>query len=192
MKILKKEIIFLIFLILSVFAVYGKSVFFDFVGLDDDILITNNINYISNVKNIPNFFITSCYYSDQYLYYRPVLNISFAMDALILGANPKIYHFTNIILFILSIYLIYLFLLKLNLDSNILKFICILTAVHPIFVSSVVWVPARNDTLLVIFIMASFINFINYLKQNKTKYFVLYFLFFTIALFDLPPESSAI
>ena len=180
MKILKKEIIFLIFLTVSVFAVYGKSIFFNFVDLDDDILITSNINYISNIHNVPKFFITSCYYSDQYLYYRPVLNISFAIDAMILRADPKIYHFTNIILFILSIYLFYLFLLKLNIDRTILKFVCLLTAVHPI---CVVWVPARNDTLLVVFIMLSFINFINFLEQNKIRYLFFYSLFFTVALF---------
>ncbi|MEA5001293.1 MAG: glycosyltransferase family 39 protein [Endomicrobiaceae bacterium] len=183
MKILKKEIIFLIFLTVSVFAVYGKSIFFNFVDLDDDILITSNINYISNIHNVPKFFITSCYYSDQYLYYRPVLNISFAIDAMILRADPKIYHFTNIILFILSIYLFYLFLLKLNIDRTILKFVCLLTAVHPIFASCVVWVLARNDTLLVVFIMLSFINFINFLEQNKIRYLFFYSLFFTVALF---------
>ncbi|MDD2524090.1 MAG: glycosyltransferase family 39 protein [Endomicrobiaceae bacterium] len=183
MKILKKEIVFVIILILSVFAIYGKSIFFNFVELDEDILITNNINYISDVKNVPKFFVTSCYYSDQYIYYRPILNISFAIDAMILRDNPKIYHFTNIILFILSIYFIYLFLSKLKLNRDILKWVCLLMAVHPIFISCVVWVPARNDTLLVIFLMVSFINLINYLEQNRLKYLILYLLFFTIALF---------
>jgi tetratricopeptide (TPR) repeat protein len=79
----------------------------------------------------------------------------------------------------------YVFLskLKLTLNKNILKCICILISVHPIFVSSVVWVSARNDTLLVVFLMLSLINLVNYLEQNRFKHLILYTLFFTIALF---------
>ncbi|MDD3065634.1 MAG: glycosyltransferase family 39 protein [Endomicrobiaceae bacterium] len=184
-KFLYSNLFFLFFLALSVFAVYGKSISFEFISLDDDILILNNIDYISNIKNIPNFFTNSCYYSDNYYYYRPILTLSFSVESMFFGPNPKIYHLTNMILFILSIYLMYVFLskLKLTLNKNILKCICILMSVHPIFTSSIVWVSARNDTLLVAFLMLSLINLVNYLEQNRFKHLILYTLFFTIALF---------
>lgn len=184
-KFLYSNLFFLIFLTISVFAVYGKSISFEFISLDDDTLILNNIDYISNVKNIPKFFTTSCYYSDSYYYYRPILTLTFSIEATFFGSNPKIYHLTNIILFILSIYLMYVFLskLKLTLNKDILKCICILILVHPIFTSSIVWISARNDTLLLVFLMVSLINLVNYLEQNRLKYLIICILFFTIALF---------
>ena len=39
-------------------------------------------------------------------------------ETLLFGFNPKVYHSTNIILFILSIWLMYVFLLKLNFNKN--------------------------------------------------------------------------
>ncbi len=182
-KILKKEIVFIVILIISVFVIYGKSIWFDFVGLDDDLLIRDNIQYISNIQNIPKFFINSCYYSNDYFYYRPVLNLSFAVEAVLFGNNAKIYHFTNILLFVSAVYLIYVFLSGLKLNKNILKCVILLTAVHPAFTSSAVWIAARNDTLLIIFSMLCLNSLVNYINKDKLKYLVSYTLFFAISLF---------
>lgn len=186
MKIIKKilgtNLAFLIILTVVVFAIYGKSINYEFVKHDEDRLITANIKFISNIRNIPKLFLTSCYYSDIGLYYRPILNLSFSIESILFRYNPKVYHLSNIILFILSIYLMYVFLSRLKQNSVILKFICLLIAVHPMFSSTVVWVPARNDTLLIIFMCLSFINLINYLNYNKITNLLLFLLFFTLSL----------
>lgn len=186
---IKTKLFFFIILSLTVFLLYGKSVNYDFVSIDEDSLIVNNIQYLSNLKNIPYFFTSSCYLSNTSLYYRPVLTTSFAIEASLFGLKTKIFHFTNIVLFILAIYLMYVFLLTFELNNTILKFCCLIIAVHPVFMSTVVWVPSRNDTLLAIFLFLSFIFFIKYLKQNKTIFLFYYFLFFTISLFT---KESAI
>ncbi|MDD2523313.1 MAG: glycosyltransferase family 39 protein [Endomicrobiia bacterium] len=174
---------FFILITIIVFTLYGKSISFDFTYHDDDTLIINNVNYLSNIKNIPNLFLTSCYLSNNSFYYRPILNVSFATEIILFGLNTKIFHLTNIILFIFTIFLIYFFLSKLKLNKNILKFVCLIIAVHPVLTSCIVWIPGRNDTLLTIFICLSLINFVNYLDQNKIKFLLLHYLFFTIALF---------
>lgn len=174
---------FLLLLSITVFLLYGKSINFDFTYHDDDILIINNTKFLSEAKNIPHLFFTSCYLSNNSFYYRPVLNLSFAAETIFFGSSPKIYHFTNIIFFILALYSSYLLLVKLKFDKNILKFIFLLMAAHPIFVSCIAWIPGRNDTLLTAFICLAFINFLSFIEQNKTKYLLLHCLFFTLALF---------
>ncbi|MDD5021574.1 MAG: tetratricopeptide repeat protein [Endomicrobiaceae bacterium] len=174
---------FLIILTAIVFAVYGKTINYEFTNHDDSVLITRNINFITELKNIPKLFITSCYYSGDFPYYRPTLTLSFAIESIIFGNNTKVYHLSNIILFILSIYLMYIFLTQLRQNSTILKFICLLIAVHPMFSSTVAWIPARNDTLLIIFICLSFINLINYLNYRKNTNILLFFLFYSLSLF---------
>ena len=185
----KTKLFFFILLTLIVFLLYGKSINYEFVSLDEDSLVVNNIQYLSDLKNIPYFFTSSCYLSNTSLYYRPVLTTSFAIEASLFGLNTRAYHFTNIVLFIFAIYLMYVFLLNFKLNNNLLKFFCLIIAVHPIFTSTVVWVPSRNDTLLAIFLFLSFIFFIKYLKQNKIIFLFSYFIFITLSLFT---KESAI
>ena len=182
-KFLKSNLFFLTIIIVIVFCIYGKAINFGLTNIDDTTFTIKNINFVSNIKNFPKFFLTDCYFGKQTQYYRPVLNISFAIEAILFKNNFKVFHTTNILLFIFSLYLIFLFLSKLNLNTNILKFLIILFAVHPICSSVPVWLPSRNDTLLTIFFMVSLISFINYLKTNKNIFLCIHLLFFTIALF---------
>ena len=182
-KFFKTNISFLILLIIVVFSLYGKSIWFDLTELDDDILIAKNINFISNYKNIPKLFTTSAFYNNTTLYYRPVLSLSFAIESFFVRDNLKFYHVTNIILFILSLYLFYLFCLELKLNSIITKFVLLIIAVHPMFVSVVVWIPGRNDSLLTFFFVLSFMFFIRYVNTQKVKYVILFYLFFVLSLF---------
>jgi len=179
----KTNISFLILLIIVVFCLYGKSICFDLTGLDDDILITKNINFISNYKNIPKLFTTSAFYNNTTLYYRPVLSLSFAIESFFVRDNLKFYHITNIILFILSLYLFYLFCLELKLNSKVTKVVLLIVAVHPMFSSVVVWLPGRNDSLLTVFFVLSFIFFMRYVNTQKIKYAILFYLFFVLSLF---------
>ncbi len=82
----------------------------------------------------------------------------------------------------------YVFLIKIKLNNTILKFVILLIAVHPVFTSSVVWIPARNDTLLAVFMYTSFIFFIDYLETKSTKDMLLYILFLMLSL--LTKESA--
>lgn len=187
---LSTNLAFLIILTAVVFTIYGKSINYELTKYDDDTLITRNINFIAEIGNIPKLFTTSCYYSNNYTYYRPILTLSFAIEAITFGNNIKIYHLSNIILFIISIYLIYFFLALLRQNTAILKFICLIVAVNPLFSSNVAWIPARNDTLLIIFLCLSFINLINYLKNNTNISLFLFSMCFGLALFT--KETSLI
>ena len=182
-KILKSNLFFFFVLFSIIFILYGKSVNYNYINYDDVSLIQDKILLLSDIKNIPKLFTTSCFYSKQFQYYRPVLTLSFAIETVIFGENIFVYHLTNIVLFLLSLWLMYVFLCKLNLNETILKFLILLISVHPILTSCVAWIPARNDTLLIVFLMSSFIFFIKYLNSNRKKFMVLSFIFFSLALF---------
>ncbi len=181
-RFLRTDTAFFIILAAVVFIIYGKTINYQFTNHDDYTLITQNINFISDFKNIPKLFTTSCYYSNDYQYYRPILTLSFTLETIFFKTNPKIYHFMNILLFICAVYLTYMLLLKLKFNNITLKFLCLLMAVHPAFASCVAWLPARNDVLLMIFSMLGFISLINYLRQNRLYQLIAFILFFFCAL----------
>jgi tetratricopeptide (TPR) repeat protein len=182
-KFWKSNLAFFIILTAVVFIIYGKTINYEFTKYDDDALITRNISFIANPTNIPELFKTSCFYKKNYVYYRPILTLSFAIETILFGNNTKIFHLSNIILFILSIYLMYVFISRLKQNPVILKFVCLLIAVHPIFSSTVAWIPARNDTLLLIFTFLSFINLAQYIKSYSNLNLFFFIVTFSIALF---------
>lgn len=183
-KFFKSNLFFFILLFSVVFVVYGKAVNFGLTNLDDDTLTQRKAKHISNLKNIPQFFLTDCYFGKKTQYYRPILTISFSVESFVFGDNLKIYHTTNILLYIIALFIIFIFLSELHFNKTILKFLILIFAVHPILSSVPVWIPARNDTLLTIFFLSSLITFINYIKTNNTKYLIMHFLFFSLALFS--------
>lgn len=186
----KTNLFFLIILTVVVFVIYGQSINYELTNIDDDYLVKQNITYISNIKNIPKFFTESCYYSKEFPYYRPILSLSFATEAIFFGYNLKITHTANTIYFILSIFCIFLLVSKLKFNTSIVKFICLLVAVHPILMSCPVWIPARNDTLLVIFFTLTLISFIEFIETNNIKNLVWFIFLFTLSIFT--KETSLI
>ena len=178
----KTNIFFFVLITIVISCVYFKSINYDLLDLDDKWLINDHLDFLTEYKNIPKLFVKDVYYQNAYLCYRPILNLSFMTETLIFGFNPKVYHTTNIILFILSIWLMYMFVLKLNFNKNVLKVIFLLLAVHPILSSVSVWVAGRNDSLLAIFAMLSLINFVSYLQKNNFFNFIMTILFFTISI----------
>jgi len=167
------------------FILYFQAFFFDFSYLDDNVLILDNQFFLNNLANIFQSFRVDVFhlFNNSAYYYRPLLTISFLFDYQIGGASPFIYHFTNVALHILTACLLFIFLKKLDYKKDLAFLFSIIFLVHPVLTQAVAWIPGRNDSLLAVFILSSFIFFIKYLKEEKIKNFVLSLLFFSFALF---------
>lgn len=173
-----------VFLILTIviFSLYGKTLFFDWTYLDDDVLILDKQDYLkfSNIKNI---FSNSVFGNTADIGYRPILNISFLLDKYLYGLNPIGYHLTNILIFLFSVFFIYL-IFSYKHDRLLSLFICIFISVHPILEGIVSWIPGRNDSLLVLFAAISFCLFYLYIKTNKKYYLSLHIICLLLCLFS--------
>jgi hypothetical protein len=55
--------------------------------------------------------------------------------------------------------------------------------VHPVLTETVAWIPGRNDSLLGVFALASFIYFLEYLERGRWGHYAGHILFFVLALF---------
>lgn len=171
---------FLIFII--GFLLYSQTLFFDFTYLDDNVLIIDNQEIISNLKNIPTIFSADAFFSGTNFYYRPFLNLSLMLDAHLGGVNPVVYHFSNIFLHIIAVWLVFILLKKIINKKSLAFFLSLVFLVHPALTQAVAWVPGRNDSLLAIFILASFICLLNFLSRSRPVNLIGYALFFLIAL----------
>ncbi|MCL2335624.1 MAG: glycosyltransferase family 39 protein, partial [Endomicrobia bacterium] len=167
----EKHKTFLAFFLLAVavLAVYGRSVKYDFVYCDDDGLVISNYGFMSDFKNIPEFFRKSVFNSAADNYYRPAMTLSFWADAVVFGKNPFGYRLTNILLHIAAVFLVYVLLARLKFGAKFAFLFALLFAVHPAFAQTVAWIPGRNDSLLAVFAVASMLFLLDYFQDGKKK-----------------------
>ena len=179
------------FIILSIFIFlfYARTLSYEYIGLDDTTLIESNFPFIKKISNLPLAFEKHVMYTEGVLdkekdYYRPMLTLSFMLDAQISGSSkPKWYHFSNILYHILACLLLYNFLSKLKVKPLAAFILTLLFSVHPVVDQAVAWVPGRNDTLLAIFVLTCFIYLFRYLESKQSKYLNWHLFFFACALF---------
>jgi hypothetical protein len=178
----------LVVIVLS-FIVYGKALKFGFNYLDDSILVIDNYKLNSDYGNIPKAFSQHIFKVEgqadrSHDYYRPLMTLSFMFDAHMAGSPaPYFYHFTNLLLHILTGILLLIFFKKFGIAPFPSFMLCLFFLVHPALAQAVAWIPGRNDSLLAIFVLGAFIFLLRYLEEKKTYLLVLHVLMFVLGLF---------
>ncbi|HNW97549.1 MAG TPA: tetratricopeptide repeat protein [Bacteroidales bacterium] len=163
---------------------YIQTLNFGFTYFDDDGIIINNIGFLDNFKNISKAFYTDAFVTGISAFYRPLQTLSFMTDMLLSGGNNAwMYHFTNILFFGFISFMIYQILKKFSISSSLVLLATLIYCVHPLFVSSVAWLPARGDLQLMFFSLLSFLFLIKFLNERKNIFLFIHWLAFSIALF---------
>lgn len=172
---------YFIFFVLG-FLLYGQSLFFNFTYLDDQALILDNAPILSEIKNVGAIFTDDVFLSQPKFYYRPLLNISLMLDFFVAGALPTIFHLTNIILHLLAVSLLFLLFCRLNYRKILAFFLALFFLFQPVLTQAVAWIPGRNDSLLTVFVLASFLSFLAFREQARLRSYLAYFVFLLAAL----------
>jgi protein O-mannosyl-transferase len=188
---LSKKQIYLIIICISII-LYGKSIFFDYTHMDDMQLLVMNQTFIGNIENLPKLFTRDVFISlaNPHTYYRPLLNLVFMLEAQVANDNPLLYHITNILLHISCSLLVYTLFQHLRFSNMLSALAALMFCVHPLHTSAVAWIPGRNDTLLTLFVLISFLFFLRAEETNRGATFALHILFFFFAL--LVKESAIV
>ena len=154
-----------IILALVVFGLYGKSITYDWQYLDDDVLILEKQDYLK-LSNIKTMFTDTFFGVPGDTGYRPLLNVSFAIDSTFSGLNPTAYHISNILIFLFAVFSIYLlFSYKNNKVWSL--FFSLIIAVNPLLCAVVCRPVDRSDSLLTLFSVLSFYFLIKFLESQQ-------------------------
>src|SRR5439155_12553265 len=156
-----------LYVALAVVAVYATAPSFKFIGFDDTEILKQRYFIIGDLSKIKLAFATDAFLGTNGSFYRPLQTVSFMLDALIGGPKPFIYHFTNLVLCIVSSLCVFWLLLTLGYQRLSSLLLALLFALHPMFVPMVAWVPTRGDLLLTIFVIVSFVLFIKSFLANR-------------------------
>jgi len=87
-------------IVVVICAVYSQAVRFDFLSYDDYDLISQNTDYLGNLRNLAASFTTHVFstHRAESAYYRPLLLVSFIIDYRLWGLNPFGFHLVNVLL----------------------------------------------------------------------------------------------
>lgn len=168
--------------------IYGKSVNYEYV-IDDKLFFVNNKDVDNGFSSLKKIF-TSSYLSgvgEKSNIYRPVPLLSFIVTKEIFGNTPKTQHFTNILIWFLSLVLLLYFLrlfLKERANDWEIFFIVLFYSLLPLNVEPIANIKGRDDLLSLLF---GLIGIICYLKSQefnskKINLFVLSLFFFFLSL----------
>ena len=171
----KKEIIYQLLLAVIIVALYSTSWKYSiFPGLDDGTYILRNPHLSFSLSNIAYWFKNPCVGN-----YLPVTMLSFMFDHAFWGFNSFGYHLQNIFWHIIATLAIYNCFRLFNIKSCIAFFICLIFAIHPQRIESVVWLSERKDVLCTAFY---FLSIYFYIKNYDKRFSFMAFICFIISM----------
>lgn len=140
-------------------ALYAHTLNFGFSYVDDDVLIVELQKTLSDKSSVWRSFAGPYLPADgrDHAYYRPLVNASLAIDAQHSDGHPHGYRVTNLALHAAAAGLLYLLLRCFIEAPGVALFGALVFAVHPALTEAVAWIPGRNDSLVTLWGLASWL-----------------------------------
>ncbi|TAL58225.1 MAG: hypothetical protein EPN85_12080 [Bacteroidetes bacterium] len=182
-------------LIIFIFALllYSNTLHHGYV-MDDGVVITNNQFVMEGVSGIPKILSTEMWHFQNINlgYYRPLAQITFAIENEFFPGNPQVSHLDNILLYGLTGFFLCILLMNLFKNSHpMLSFIATLLFIaHPVHTEVVANIKSRDEMLAFLNLVIALLFFLRAYKNGKLDLRFLLFscLFFYLAL--LSKETS--
>ena len=175
----------LLWFVIAAFILFGRTLHYDYTYLDDQTLVFNSMDKLKSPAFLPKAFTEDAFHlpRGQGFYYRPMLTLTFMADAMAGKGAFSFFHFSNILYHILAVMLLFLLFTTLGFDRIRSFLFSMVFLVHPLVSQAVAWVPGRNDSLLAIFVLGTFLFWVRFLKSGKATDLFLHLLFFAGGLF---------
>ncbi|TSJ41894.1 tetratricopeptide repeat protein [Fluviicola chungangensis] len=157
---------------IAAFILFGSTIQYGFV-LDDLAVIENNRFVQDGFGGIPDLLSTfywKGFWNANAGLYRPLSMVMFAIEWAISPNNPAIHHFVNVLLYALTIGLLFKLLLKLLPGYSVwVSFsIALIFMVHPSHTEVVANIKSRDEILCFLFFLLTFLSLLNIRDGKRT------------------------
>jgi len=140
-----------------IMAIYGQTLLFDFINLDDNLYVYDNAAIAGGLTFESIRWSFTTFWAGNW---HPLTWISHAMDIQLFGMKPGVHHLVNVVFHILNSALVYVVFRRMTgrqLESLI---VAALFAIHPTHVESVAWVSERKDVLSTLFWLLTMLSYV--------------------------------
>jgi len=162
----------LAFLAAAILIAYSKIFHAGLAGYDMEYVIENRDVSSINLENIAAWF--SRFYIGNY---HPLTIFSYAVDYMVGGQNPLIYHFTNLLIHACNTVVLYFFINRIQQNKTTGFFVALIFAVHPLQTESVSCIAERKTILCTFFYLLALLRYITYVHKPVFKNLALVCLF---------------
>jgi len=100
------------------------------------------------------------------LYYRPIIDLTFALDYLVWGWNALGYRLTNLLIHLVDTLLVYYLARRLLKNETAAAVGALLFGVLPIHETSILWVPGRTDMVCCVFYLLTIHLWLTHLERG--------------------------
>ena len=163
------------------FLLFYQTLSFDITYLDDQALLLDNA-VVLETEGIEGIFSSDAFFSGTNVYYRPILNLSFWTEIKLGGPGFFVSHFFNILIHIITACLVFLVFKKLKYKKGLSFLASLIFLFHPALTQAVAWIPGRNDSLLTLFVLTSFLMLLEFLEKGRLFEYLMHILFILLAL----------
>ena len=178
-------------LVLAGVAVFAQTIGFGPSNHDDTALILNNQPFLLDPANALGVFTRDAFSATSPtsggIYYRPMLWLSWMLDARIGGTDLRVYHITSVAYHVLACALFFRLLTGLRPESRKSQvpplFFALVLLLHPTIAHATAWLPGRNDTLLGIFVLATVLSLLRFFAQGGAVPFAASLIFWNATLY---------
>ncbi|MFI5195659.1 MAG: tetratricopeptide repeat protein [Chitinophagales bacterium] len=176
----------IVILIITAF-IFSRAALSDFTSFDDDnFILKNPLVQDSSPEGILKIFTT---FSNGK--YQPFTTLTFALQYRFFGFNPFVFHLTNIILHLLSTFIVFKIAEKLSGNRITAVVVALLFGIHPMHVEEVAWASELKDMLYAFFYVFAMLVYLRYMETGyRIKYYLAVFLLFIVSLFSKPEAST--
>jgi len=158
--------------------------------LDDNPLIKNNA-YIKEIQSLSSYLIQEDGIVDRSNmggyhtgYYRPLINLTYAIDYKLWGMNAPGFRVTNLILHLMTCFMLFQLIILIVDNREAAFWATILYCLHPVITESVAWVISRNNILVTLFSISSFYLYVICWKKRSYIAGICSLIFFLGAIFS--------
>jgi len=163
-------------------------------ALDDFNAIPKNQFVMQGISGIPKLMTIDFWYFENLNlgYYRPLSLITFAIEHSFFGDNPSINHFDNALLYGLSGFILFMFLMQLfpSRHPGFAFLICLIFMAHPIHTEVVANIKSRDEILSFLNSFIALLLAFRYTKTKNYKQLLWSLVFFYLAL--LSKETAVV
>jgi protein O-mannosyl-transferase len=177
--------LFFLPLLLSILVVVSFSPVLqnDFINLDDDAYITENVHIQHGITPESIKWAFTKGYSSNW---HPLTWLSHMLDWNMFKNNPRGHHLVNLLLHIVNTILLFLFLNTFTGRMYRSLIVAILFGIHPLHVESVAWAAERKDVLSAFFWILSMWMYCAYSKNRTPVTYFLIGILFACGLMSKP------
>ena len=180
---LKRDTLICVAIAVMILLIYGKVINQQFVLLDDNMYITENVHVRDGITWDS---IKWAFSFNDVVYLHPLTWLSHMLDVQIFGMQAGWHHLTNVLFHMANSLLLFLTFNRMTGAVWRSAFVALLFAVHPLNVESVAWVAERKSVLSTLFWMLTLWSYIRYVEQAKASRYLLALLFFVLGLLAKP------